>query len=112
MFKQVLVGHFLIIGWCLVILSQVAYLLKWDSESLTQALFGRRMGRYDKMFSKFNESERLQMLQLARDTFVFAYDNYIEHAFPADELNPLFCKGRGPDMIDRFVFIFPFSNLF
>lgn len=73
------------------------------SATLVQSLFAERMGRYDKMFASFNETERLQMLKLARDTFIFAYDNYIEHAFPADELNPLYCKGRGPDMIDRFV---------
>ena len=25
------------------------------------------------------------------------YDNYMKHAFPLDELNPLECSGRGPD---------------
>lgn len=29
--------------------------------------------------------------------FTFAYDSYMRHAFPADELNPLACCGRGPD---------------
>ncbi|KAJ6220899.1 hypothetical protein RDWZM_006711 [Blomia tropicalis] len=41
------------------------------------------------------------MVRLAKDTFVFAYDNYMEHAFPADELNPIDCNGRGPDLVDR-----------
>ena len=25
------------------------------------------------------------------------YDNYMLHAFPLDELDPVHCKGRGPD---------------
>ena len=29
--------------------------------------------------------------------FFHAYDNYMTHAFPLDELNPLECNGRGPD---------------
>lgn len=33
--------------------------------------------------------------------FTFAYDSYMQHAFPADELNPIDCCGRGPDLIHR-----------
>ncbi len=29
--------------------------------------------------------------------FQFAYDSYMEHAYPLDELDPIHCKGRGPD---------------
>lgn len=29
--------------------------------------------------------------------FYFGYDNYMNHAFPMDELNPHDCNGRGPD---------------
>ncbi|ELK15172.1 ER degradation-enhancing alpha-mannosidase-like protein 1 [Pteropus alecto] len=32
--------------------------------------------------------------------FVFGYDNYMAHAFPQDELNPIHCRGRGPDRGD------------
>lgn len=58
----------------------------------------RKPGVYDKMYGTFNEAERLEMLKLARETFTFAYDSYMKHAFPADELNPIYCKGRGPDI--------------
>lgn len=27
--------------------------------------------------------------------FYFGYDNYMEHAFPEDELDPIHCTGRG-----------------
>ena len=29
--------------------------------------------------------------------FYFGYNNYMKHAFPLDELNPIYCSGRGPD---------------
>ncbi|CAG2180784.1 unnamed protein product, partial [Oppiella nova] len=29
--------------------------------------------------------------------FQFGYDSYMRYAFPADELNPIACTGRGPD---------------
>ncbi|XP_054832204.1 ER degradation-enhancing alpha-mannosidase-like protein 1 isoform X2 [Eublepharis macularius] len=32
--------------------------------------------------------------------FAFGYDNYMAHAFPQDELNPIECCGRGPDRAD------------
>jgi len=32
-----------------------------------------------------------------RAMFGFGYDSYMLHAYPADELNPLECTGRGPD---------------
>merc|ERR1719300_1449223 len=37
------------------------------------------------------------MLKEAKMMFHHGYDNYMEHAFPLDELNPLHCCGRGPD---------------
>jgi hypothetical protein len=37
------------------------------------------------------------MLAEAKKMFYFGYDNYMEYAFPMDELNPLLCCGRGPD---------------
>ncbi|MFH4975886.1 hypothetical protein AB6A40_002595 [Gnathostoma spinigerum] len=33
----------------------------------------------------------------AKNMFYFAYDNYMKHAFPMDELNPINCSGRGHD---------------
>ena len=32
--------------------------------------------------------------------FTFAYDSYMKHAFPKDELDPIHCTGRGPDLAD------------
>jgi len=29
--------------------------------------------------------------------FYFGYDNYMNFAFPKDELDPIHCTGRGPD---------------
>ncbi|XP_054280112.1 ER degradation-enhancing alpha-mannosidase-like protein 1 isoform X2 [Macrosteles quadrilineatus] len=51
----------------------------------------------EKRYGSFPESLRLELLEKAREMFYFGYNNYIEHAFPKDELNPILCTGRGPD---------------
>ncbi|XP_032066884.1 ER degradation-enhancing alpha-mannosidase-like protein 1 isoform X1 [Thamnophis elegans] len=43
---------------------------------------------------------RAQLRDAARSMFSFGYDNYMAHAFPQDELNPIHCRGRGPDRAD------------
>ena len=59
--------------------------------------FKKNWGSYDSKYGNFPESERVEMLEEARKMFQFGYDNYMKHAFPKDELNPIFCTGRGPD---------------
>merc|ERR1719221_1264811 len=51
----------------------------------------------EKQYGVFTEAERLEMLEEAKAMFHHGYDNYMRHAFPLDELNPLDCAGRGPD---------------
>lgn len=51
----------------------------------------------------FSEEQRLEMREEARRMFYWGYDNYITHAFPFDELNPINCTGRGHDWTDRYV---------
>lgn len=52
---------------------------------------------YSKKYGTFSESLRLQMKEEARKMFQFGYDSYLKYAFPKDELNPIYCTGRGPD---------------
>lgn len=52
--------------------------------------------KYDK-YLHFPESERVRLRDLAKSMFEFGYDNYMTHAFPLDELDPINCRGRGPD---------------
>lgn len=52
---------------------------------------------YLNKYGHFSERERLEMLEEAKKMFYFGYDSYMKHAFPKDELNPIFCTGRGPD---------------
>lgn len=51
----------------------------------------------EKKYGYFNESERIELLQAARDMFHFGYDNYMKYAYPEDELDPIDCEGRGHD---------------
>lgn len=48
-------------------------------------------------YSQFSNAERLQMLDASKKMFQFGYDNYLKYAFPEDELDPIHCRGRGPD---------------
>lgn len=62
---------------------------------------GRGRDEYERRYSRaFPPQLRAQMRDLARGMFVFGYDNYMAHAFPQDELNPIHCRGRGPDRGD------------
>jgi len=51
----------------------------------------------EKEYAVFSESLRREMLADTRTMFYHGYDNYMQHAWPLDELNPLDCCGRGPD---------------
>ena len=44
------------------------------------------------------ERERLRTLAHIREMFIHAYDSYITHAFPLDELTPLTCAGKASDL--------------
>jgi len=51
----------------------------------------------DSKYSYFDDRRRQEMLEATRHMFYFGYDNYMTHAFPKDELDPIHCAGRGPD---------------
>jgi hypothetical protein len=59
-----------------------------------------RKDDFETKYSYFSEKDRLRMVQASRDMFYFGYDNYMKYAFPQDELNPILCSGRGPDLKD------------
>ncbi|GMS91606.1 hypothetical protein PENTCL1PPCAC_13781, partial [Pristionchus entomophagus] len=47
--------------------------------------------------SHFSSSQRASALAKTREMFYFGYDNYMQWAWPADELDPIHCTGRGHD---------------
>lgn len=53
---------------------------------------------YARRYSSFPDDLKAKMKDMAKEMFYFGYDNYMKHAFPADELNPIDCNGRGPDV--------------
>lgn len=44
--------------------------------------------------SFMSKEEKQGLMEKAKEMFYHAYNNYIDHAYPADELMPLSCKGR------------------
>ena len=53
--------------------------------------------RLEIKYGPFSTELREKMLQETKEMFYFGYNNYMQYAFPMDELNPILCKGRGPD---------------
>ncbi|VDB97534.1 unnamed protein product [Peniophora sp. CBMAI 1063] len=45
----------------------------------------------------WSSTKKLGIRDKVRELFYHGYNNYLEHAFPFDELAPLSCAGRGPD---------------
>lgn len=78
-----LFGVLFIIGVCLETCWQYNFKQDWDPVH----------GKY----FYFSEIERLQMREASRQMFQFGYDAYMRYAFPDDELDPIHCRGRGPD---------------
>ena len=51
-------------------------------------------------YMHFHDDIKSKMQEETRKMFYFGYDNYMRHAYPQDELNPIDCDGRGPDVND------------
>lgn len=60
-------------------------------------IFKKSLDHLELKYGFFSETRRLEMLLEAKKMFYFGYDNYMKYAFPKDELNPIYCTGRGPD---------------
>ncbi|KAG0019679.1 alpha mannosidase-like protein [Podila clonocystis] len=48
---------------------------------------------------RMTEARRLALRQEAKDMFMHGFRGYLTYAFPKDELNPVNCRGRGPDRL-------------
>lgn len=64
------------------------------------SFFDGNKDEYVRRYSSFPDTLRAKMKDMARDMFYFGYDNYMKYAFPEDELNPIDCEGRGPDVLN------------
>uniref|UniRef100_A0A3Q2DDW1 alpha-1,2-Mannosidase n=1 Tax=Cyprinodon variegatus TaxID=28743 RepID=A0A3Q2DDW1_CYPVA len=62
--------------------------------------FDGNKDEYVRRYSSFPDTLKLKMKDMAREMFYFGYDNYMKYAFPEDELNPIDCEGRGPDVLN------------
>ena len=60
--------------------------------------FSGYFDKYRLRYGAFPEHQRLSLLQETRHMFTTAYDCYMRCAFPQDELDPIQCLGRGPDL--------------
>uniref|UniRef100_A0A8C9ZTM0 alpha-1,2-Mannosidase n=1 Tax=Sander lucioperca TaxID=283035 RepID=A0A8C9ZTM0_SANLU len=64
------------------------------------SFFDGNKDEYVRRYSSFPDTLKAKMKDMAKDMFYFGYDNYMKYAFPEDELNPIDCKGRGPDVLN------------
>lgn len=64
------------------------------------SFFDGNKDEYVRRYSSFPDSLKAKMKDMAKEMFYFGYDNYMKYAFPEDELNPIDCVGRGPDVLN------------
>ena len=80
-------------------------MVKWVAQTIQSFSFFFRNIFYHKdvnvsKYTYFSDHERLHYKEEAKKMFYYGYDNYMAHAFPEDELNPIYCRGRGPDYLN------------
>lgn len=76
---------------------------KVGEESLKRSylsFFEGNRDEYVRRYSSFPDTLKAKMKDMAKEMFYFGYDNYMKYAFPEDELNPIDCEGRGPDVLN------------
>lgn len=64
------------------------------------SFFDGNKDEYARRYSSFPDTLKAKMKHMAKEMFYFGYDNYMKYAFPEDELNPIDCAGRGPDVLN------------
>lgn len=64
------------------------------------SFFDGNQDEYVRKYSSFPDALKAEMKDMAKEMFYFGYDNYMKYAFPEDELNPIDCEGRGPDVLN------------
>ncbi|MPC99664.1 ER degradation-enhancing alpha-mannosidase-like protein 1 [Portunus trituberculatus] len=78
----------------------VIFILVVHASECAFNIFRYPLGSIERKYGSLPESERLRLKEDTRDMFYFGYDNYMKYAYPEDELNPILCRGRGPDRDD------------
>ena len=92
-------------AWSLLLLLLLLLLLCCSScHALTPEVFQRYglpvSAAVLREYGHFPAKWRSDMRDTVKEMFYFGYDNYLQHAYPLDELNPVDCSGRGPDWND------------
>ncbi|KAK5872585.1 hypothetical protein PBY51_013269 [Eleginops maclovinus] len=64
------------------------------------SFFDSNKDEYSRRYGSFPDTLKTKMKHMAKEMFYFGYDNYMKYAFPEDELNPIDCEGRGPDVLN------------
>lgn len=58
------------------------------------ASLGKPTGAHPREADVVSQAEREQLAQETRELFIHAFDSYMQHAFPHDELRPVTCSGE------------------
>lgn len=73
------------------------FFLFWSLVAVIASIYPFVYDNYTSKYGSFTPEELLKAKKATREMFNFAYENYIRHAFPMDELDPINCSGRGYD---------------
>ncbi|KAH9947270.1 alpha-mannosidase [Amylocystis lapponica] len=74
----------------------------WPTVVLSLLVIGLEAAKWDSRHTEslqegWTTARKLAAREKTRALWYHGFDNYMQHAFPMDELAPLSCKGRGPD---------------
>lgn len=65
--------------------------------AVTAIPFPFHWSKFNSEYAPLSKDEVDIAREQAREMFLFGYENYLKHAFPFDELDPIHCTGRGHD---------------
>jgi len=83
-------------AWAIGIFILLGILVDYSLEAKFN-IFGQPYDKLDQKYGSFTSQMKLDSLAQVEKMFYFAYDSYMQYAFPLDELDPIHCTGRGPD---------------
>lgn len=81
----------------LTILSVIVMTSRSDTSEPTNVASASQQSLAPPLSTAISAVQLAKWKEEAKGMFYHGYDNYMQHAYPLDELDPVHCTGRGPD---------------
>ncbi|KAI6187184.1 Alpha-1,2-Mannosidase [Aphelenchoides besseyi] len=88
-----------LMNWRLIVFLAILTVVLNGTERSIPPLF--QSSDFNARYRPLSRSEVNDARSKALEMFYFGYNNYMKHAYPKDELDPIHCEGRGYDHANR-----------